>query len=252
MLSADHLVPAVRPDGISERRAASIPAISIPTAISARTRHNATGSTVIAAHEGKVPADYYHGTPSTIMLPQSDKDVEEQPGGLDAAGHRRQRDGTWRIAGAGGSTKEMSLPAMASALSPPAVKRKAVSARKTQAAADERSGKENTPLVINLDNLVVGDVLFQQRPQHAGPVRKRPATARWLSPQQGYRRLHQPRDSTRLIRKAPAAAMTPASSTTPIPVLSVEATNWSLGKKMAISSGANRQFRREPVGMTSS
>ena len=97
--------------------------------------------------------------------------------------------------------------------------------------------KKNTLLVINLDNLVVGDKLY------FNSGRSTPASVRKLT-----------RDSTRLIRKAPAAAMTPASSTTPGSrcCRSRRLTGHS-AKKMAISSGANRPVsRREPVGMTSS
>ncbi|MCS5959911.1 M28 family peptidase [Klebsiella pneumoniae subsp. pneumoniae] len=76
--------------------------------------------------------------------------------------------------------------------------------------------RENTLLVINLDNLVVGDKLY------FNSGRSTPASVRKLTRDRALAiarskgiAAYTNRDSTRLIRKAPAAAMTPAPSTTP-------------------------------------
>jgi alkaline phosphatase isozyme conversion protein len=47
--------------------------------------HNVTGSTVIAAHEGKAPADYYYGAPRYLRR-QSDADTDNNLGGLTLQG----------------------------------------------------------------------------------------------------------------------------------------------------------------------
>ncbi len=96
--------------------------------------------------------------------------------------------------------------------------------------------------MINLDNLVVGDKLY------FNSGRSTPASVRKLT-----------RDRALAIARSKGIAAYTNPGLNPaypkgtsccndasvfdnagIPVLSVEATNWSLGKKMAISSGANR------------
>lgn len=92
--------------------------------------HNATGSTVIAAHEGKVRQQIIIMAHLDTYAPQSDKDVENNLGGLTLQGIDDNAMGLGVLLELAEHLKT-SLPAMASALSPPAVKRKAVSARKT-------------------------------------------------------------------------------------------------------------------------
>lgn len=75
--------------------------------------------------------------------------------------------------------------------------------------------KKNTLLVINLDNLVVGDKLyFNSGRRTPASVRKLTRDRALLSPAAKALPPTPIRDSIRLTRKAPAAVMTPASSTT--------------------------------------
>ncbi len=85
---------------------------------------------MIAAHEGKVRQQIIIMAHLDTYAPQSDKDVENNLGGLTLQGIDDNAMGLGVLLELAEHLKNV-LPAMASALSPPAVKRKAVSARKT-------------------------------------------------------------------------------------------------------------------------
>lgn len=92
--------------------------------------HNATGSTVIAAHEGQSRQQIIIMAHLDTYAPQSDKDVENNLGGLTLQGIDDNAMGLGVMLELAEHLKT-SPPAMAFALSPPAAKRKVVSARKT-------------------------------------------------------------------------------------------------------------------------
>ncbi|STU62064.1 peptidase M28 [Klebsiella pneumoniae subsp. ozaenae] len=217
--------------------------------------HNATGSTVIAAHEGKVRQQIIIMAHLDTYAPQSDKDVENNLGGLTLQGIDDNAMGLGVLLELAEHLKNVPTRYGIRFIATSGEEEGRLGAQNLLQRMSEAE-KKNTLLVINLDNLVVGDkLLFQQRPQHAGlGAQADPRFARWLSLAARASPPTPTRDSIRLIRKAPAAAMTPASSTTPGSrcCRSRRLTGHS-AKKMAISSGANRPVsRREPVGMTSS
>ncbi len=91
--------------------------------------HNATGSTVIAAHEGKVRQQIIIMAHLDTYAPQSDKDVENNLGGLTLQGIDDNAMGLGVLLELAEHLKN--VPTRYGIRSPPAVKRKAVSVRKT-------------------------------------------------------------------------------------------------------------------------
>ncbi len=217
--------------------------------------HNATGSTVIAAHEGKVRQQIIIMAHLDTYAPQSDKDVENNLGGLTLQGIDDNAMGLGVLLELAEHLKNVPTRYGIRFIATSGEEEGRLGAQNLLQRMSEAE-KKNTLLVINLDNLVVGDKLYfnsgRSTPASVRKLTRDRALA--IARSQGHRRLPPTRDSTRLIRKAPAAAMTPASSTTPGSrcCRSRRLTGHS-AKKMAISSGANRPVsRREPVGMTSS
>lgn len=216
--------------------------------------HNATGSTVIAAHEGKVRQQIIIMAHLDTYAPQSDKDVENNLGGLTLQGIDDNAMGLGVLLELAEHLKNVPTRYGIRFIATSGEEEGRLGAQNLLQRMSEAE-KKNTLLVINLDNLVVGDKLY------FNSGRSTPASVRKLTRDRALAiarskgiAAYTNRDSTRLIRKAPAAAMTPASSTTPGSrcCRSRRLTGHS-AKKMAISSGANRPVsRREPVGMTSS
>jgi alkaline phosphatase isozyme conversion protein len=106
--------------------------------------HNATGSTVIAAHEGQSRQQIIIMAHLDTYAPQSDKDVENNLGGLTLQGIDDNAMGLGRDAGAGGAFKERPHPLWHS-LYRHQRRRGRSSRRAKPAAADERGGKEKYP-----------------------------------------------------------------------------------------------------------
>lgn len=90
--------PAVRPDGLQSDVRSFNTRYVYTDSNQRKNWHNATGSTVIAAHEGQSRQQIIIMAHLDTYAPQSDKDVENNLGG-DPAGDRRQRDGSRRHAG---------------------------------------------------------------------------------------------------------------------------------------------------------
>lgn len=216
--------------------------------------HNATGSTVIAAHEGKVRQQIIIMAHLDTYAPQSDKDVENNLGGLTLQGIDDNAMGLGVLLELAEHLKNVPTRYGIRFIATSGEEEGRLGAQNLLQRMSEAE-KKNTLLVINLDNLVVGDKLYfnsgRSTPASVRKLTRDRALA--IARSKGIAAYTNP-DSTRLIRKAPAAAMTPASSTTPGSrcCRSRRLTGHS-AKKMAISSGANRPVsRREPVGMTSS
>ena len=214
--------------------------------------HNATGSTVIAAHEGKVRQQIIIMAHLDTYAPQSDKDVENNLGGLTLQGIDDNAMGLGVLLELAEHLKNVPTRYGIRFIATSGEEEGRLGAQNLLQRMSEAE-KKNTLLVINLDNLVVGDKLY------FNSGRSTPASVRKLT-----------RDRALAIARSKgiaaytnpglnpaypkAAAMTPASSTTPGSrcCRSRRLTGHS-AKKMAISSGANRPVsRREPVGMTSS
>lgn len=194
--------------------------------------HKITGSTVIAAHEGKASQQIIVMAHLDTYAPHSDADTEKNLGGLTLQGiddnamgigvmlelAQRLKDiptqyGIRFVATSGEEEGRLGADNLLSRMS-----------------AGER---KNTLLVINLDNLVVGDKLY------FNSGKSTPASVRKLTRDRAISIAHS---------HGIQAAMNPGLNASfpkgtgccndatvfdqaGIPVLSVEATNWSLGKK---------------------
>lgn len=177
--------------------------------------HNATGSTVIAAHEGKVRQQIIIMAHLDTYAPQSDKDVENNLGGLTLQGIDDNAMGLGVLLELAEHLKNVPTRYGIRFIATSGEEEGRLGAQNLLQRMSEAE-KKNTLLVINLDNLVVGDKLYfnsgRSTPASVRKLTRDRALA--IARSKGIAASHQP-DSTRLIRKAPAAAMTPASSTTP-------------------------------------
>lgn len=107
-------------------------------------------------------------------------------------------------------------------------------------------------LVINLDNLIVGDKLYfnsgQSTPSSVRKLTRDRALA--LARTHGVYAATNPGGNPEYPKGTGCCNDGEVFDKAGIPVLYVEATNWALGKKMAISSAANRKRSRTgPAGM---
>lgn len=197
-----------------------------------RNWHNVTGSTVIAAHEGKQPEQIIIMAHLDTYAPRSDADIDNNLGGLTLQGLDDNAAGVGVMLELADALKN--IPTQYS------IRFVATSGEEEGQLGAENflnrmstAEKKNTLLVINLDNLIVGDKLY------FNSGRNTPASVRKLT-----------RDRALAIARSHgiAAATNPGQNPqypkgtgcchdiqvfdkANIPVLSVEATNWSLGNK---------------------
>lgn len=197
-----------------------------------RNWHNVTGSTVIAAHEGKQPEQIIIMAHLDTYAPRSDADIDNNLGGLTLQGLDDNAAGVGVMLELADALKN--IPTQYS------IRFVATSGEEEGLLGAENflsrmstAEKKNTLLVINLDNLIVGDKLYFNSGKNT------PASVRKLT-----------RDRALAIARSrgiPAATNPGLNPQYPkgtdcchdvevfdkanIPVLSVEATNWSLGNK---------------------
>ena len=209
--------------------------------------HNATGSTVIAAHEGKVRQQIIIMAHLDTYAPQSDKDVENNLGGLTLQGIDDNAMGLGVLLELAEHLKNVPTRYGIRFIATSGEEEGRLGAQNLLQRMSEAE-KENTLLVINLDNLVVGDKLY------FNSGRSTPASVRKLT-----------RDRALAIARSKGIAAYTNPGLNPaypkgtsccndasvfdnagIPVLSVEATNWSLGKKRWLS--AAEQIGQFPQG----
>lgn len=193
---------------------------------------NVTGSTVIAAHEGKARQQIIIMAHLDTYAPMSDSDVEKNLGGLTLQGIDDNALGLGVMLELAERLKNVPTHYGIRFIASSGEEEGRLGAQNLlKRMGDEE--KKNTLLVINLDNLVVGDKLY------FNSGRSTPASIRKLT-----------RDRALAIArsKGVAAFSNPGLNrdypqgtgccndasvfdSAGIPVLSVEATNWSLGKK---------------------
>lgn len=193
---------------------------------------NVTGSTVIAAHEGKARQQIIIMAHLDTYAPMSDSDVEKNLGGLTLQGIDDNALGLGVMLELAERLKNVPTHYGIRFIASSGEEEGRLGAQNLlKRMSDEE--KKNTLLVINLDNLVVGDKLY------FNSGRSTPAAIRKLT-----------RDRALAIArsKGVAAFSNPGLNrdypqgtgccndasvfdSAGIPVLSVEATNWSLGKK---------------------
>ncbi|WLI76205.1 aminopeptidase [Kosakonia sp. H02] len=185
---------------------------------------NVTGSTVIAAHEGKLAQQIIIMAHLDTYAPHSDADVDNNLGGLTLQGIDDN-------AAAIGVMLELAQ-ALKAVPTEYSIRFVATSGEEegqlgAESFLNRMSEKErkNTLLVINMNNLIVGDKLYFNSGKNT------PASVRKLT-----------RDRALTIARSHGIQTNTASNVhccndadvfdkAMIPVLSVEATNWTLGKK---------------------
>ncbi len=119
--------------------------------------HNVTGSTVIAAHEGKAPQQIMIMA-HQYYAPLSDADADANLGGLTLQGMDDNAAGLGVMLELAERLK-IRLPSMVFDLWRPAAKEGKLGAENLLKRMSDTE-KKNTLLVINLDNLIVGDKLY--------------------------------------------------------------------------------------------
>ena len=121
--------------------------------------HNATGSTVIAAHEGKVRQQIIIMAHLDTYAPQSDKDVENNLGGLTLQGIDDNAMGLGVLLELAEHLKNVPTRYGIRFIATSGEEEGRLGAQNLLQRMSEAE-KKNTLLVINLDNLVVGDKLY--------------------------------------------------------------------------------------------
>lgn len=197
-----------------------------------QTWHNVTGSTVIAAHEGKSREQIIVMAHLDTYAPLNDADSENNLGGLTLQGIDDNALGLGVMLELANNLKNTPTQYGIRFVATSGEEEGKLGAANLlkRMSAEER---KNTLLVINLDNLVVGDKLY------FNSGKKTPASVRKLT-----------RDRALAIARSHGVLATINPGLNPnypkgtgccndgdvfdeagIPVLYVEATNWSLGKK---------------------
>ena len=193
---------------------------------------NVTGSTVIAAHEGTHPQQIIIMAHLDTYAPRSDADTNHNLGGLTLQGIDDNAAGVGVMLELAEQLKSVPTEYTIRFMATSGEEEGSLGAENVLSRMSERE-KKHTLLVINLDNLIVGDNLY------FNSGKKTPASVRKLT-----------RDRALAIARNLGIKATTNPGLNPdfpqgtsccndacvfdkagIPVLSVEATNWSLGKK---------------------
>lgn len=170
--------------------------------------HNVTGSTVIAAHEGKAAEQIIIMAHLDTYTPLSDADVDNNLGGLTLQGLDDNAAGLGVMLELAERLKNIPTKYSIRFVATSGEEEGKLGAENLlkRMSAEE---KKNTLLVINLDNLIVGisSILIADRARRAAYVNS-PATARWRLPARMASMPRQIRAVTQSILKAQAAVMT--------------------------------------------
>ena len=193
---------------------------------------NVTGSTVIAAHEGKHPQQIIIVAHLDTYAPRSDADTDNNLGGLTLQGLDDNASGVGAMLELAEQLKSVPTEYTIRFVATSGEEQGNLGAENFLKRMSEHE-KKQTLLVINLDNLIVGDNLY------FNSGKKTPASVRKLT-----------RDRALAIARSLGISATSNPGLNPdypqgtsccndaevfdnagIPVLSVEATNWNLGKR---------------------
>lgn len=194
--------------------------------------HNVTGSTVIAAHEGKTQQQIIVMAHLDTYAPQSDLDTEKNLGGLTLQGIDDNAMGVGVMLELAERLKNVPTQygiRFVATSGEEEGKLGAANLLKRMSAQE----KKNTLLVINLDNLVVGDKLyFNSGKTTPASVRKLTRDrALQIARSHGVLAASNPGLNPNYPKGTGCCNDTEVFDNAGIPVLSVEATNWSLGHK---------------------
>jgi alkaline phosphatase isozyme conversion protein len=194
--------------------------------------HKITGSTVIAAHEGKTNQQIIVMAHLDTYAPHSDTDVENNLGGLTLQGIDDNAMGVGVMLELAERLKNTPTEYSIRFIATSGEEEGKLGAANLlqRMSAEER---KNTLLVINLDNLVVGDKLyFNSGKSTPASVRKLTRDrALTIARSHGIQAAINPGLNARYPKGTGCCNDAEVFDNAGIPVLSVEATNWSLGKK---------------------
>ncbi|MDY1037254.1 aminopeptidase [Enterobacteriaceae bacterium RIT714] len=194
--------------------------------------HNVTGSTVIAAHEGKTAQQIIIMAHLDTYAPMSDADTDNNLGGLTLQGIDDNAAGLGVMLELAERLKDIPTEYGIRFVATSGEEEGVLGAENllNRMSAAE---KKNTLLVINLDNLIVGDKLyFNSGKTTPDPVRKLTRDrALAIARSQGIQAAINPGRNPHYPKGTGCCNDGETFDKAGIPVLYVEATNWSLGKK---------------------
>lgn len=194
--------------------------------------HNVTGSTVIAAHEGKEPQQIVIMAHLDTYAPQSDTDVDNNLGGLTLQGVDDNAAGLGVLLELAQRLKDVPTRYGVRFIATSGEEEGKLGAENVLKRMSAKE-KKNTLLVINLDNLVVGDKLyFNSGKSTPAAVRKLTRDrALAIARSHGIPAATNPGLNPRYPQGTGCCNDAEVFDNAGIPVLAVEATNWTLGNK---------------------
>ncbi|WP_159865621.1 MULTISPECIES: aminopeptidase [unclassified Raoultella] len=193
---------------------------------------NVTGSTVIAAHEGKARQQIIIMAHLDTYAPMSDSDVEKNLGGLTLQGIDDNALGLGVMLELAERLKNVPTHYGIRFIASSGEEEGRLGAQNLLQRMSDTE-KKNTLLVINLDNLVVGDKLYfnsgRSTPAAIRKLTRDRALA--IARSKGVAAFSNPGLNRDYPQGTDCCNDASVFDSAGIPVLSVEATNWSLGKK---------------------
>ncbi|NIY48580.1 aminopeptidase [Cedecea colo] len=194
--------------------------------------HNVSGSQVIAAREGKVPQQIIIMAHLDTYTPLTDNDVNDNLGGLTLQGVDDNASGLGVMLELAQRLKAVPTRYGLRFIATSGEEIGSLGAENILQRMSEKE-KKNTLLVINLDNLITGDKLY------FNSGKSTPAAVRKLTRDRALKLAHQlgiqaainPGLNTKYPKGTGCCNDIEPFDKAGIPVLSVEATNWSLGAK---------------------
>ena len=210
---------------------------------------NVTGSSVIAAHEGKRPQQIIIMAHLDTYAPQSDADIDTNLGGLTLQGIDDNAAGLGVMLELAEKLKDTPTEYGIRFIATSGEEEGKLGAENVikRMSAQE---KKNTLLVINLDNLIVGDKLYFNSGQSTPTAVRKLTRDRALAIARKNRiaASTNPGLNTHYPKGTGCCNDAEVFDKAGIPVLSVEATNWSLGKQDGYQQRA--KSARFPAGTT--
>ena len=194
--------------------------------------HNVTGSTVIAAHEGQSRQQIIIMAHLDTYAPLSDKDVENNFGGLTLQGIDDNAMGLGVLLELAERLKNVPTRYGIRFVATSGEEEGRLGAQNLLNRMSDTE-KKNTLLVINLDNLVVGDKLYFNSGRNT-PASVRKLTrdrALAIARRHGIAAFTNPAQSRDFPKGTDGGNDASVFDSAGIPVLAVEATNGSLGQK---------------------
>lgn len=193
---------------------------------------NVTGSTVIAAHEGSHPQQIIIMAHLDTYAPRSDADTDNNLGGLTLQGIDDNAAGVGVMLELAEQLKSIPTEYSVRFVATSGEEQGSLGAENLLSRMSEKE-KKHTLLVINLDNLIVGDNLyFNSGKKTPSSVRKLTRDrALTIAQNLGIKAAINPGQNPSYPQGTSCCNDAAVFDNAGIPVLSVEATNWSLGKK---------------------